>query len=119
MSTEFYTFNEILAIISLVTGTGSCIPVVSFTKFTTIEPTVPVGLAVVVSVAGAAGLVFAMGDRARYWRRFTEREEEEEELPLGQRLIARDDCKSCHNTQNSRNLTFSTGFYYLSFILFK
>jgi hypothetical protein len=44
---------------------------------TAIAPTAPLGLAILVSVVSAAALVIGMGDRARYWRTFIEREEEE------------------------------------------
>lgn len=46
---------------------------------TTIADPAPLGLALLVSMVSAAALVIGMGDRARYWRTFIEKEEEEPE----------------------------------------
>lgn len=40
----------------------------------------PLGIGLLVSVVSAAALVAGMGERARYWRTFIEREEEEKEI---------------------------------------
>jgi hypothetical protein len=70
---------------------------VLYFSVTGLKPAGSLPMAVLVSTLAAAGLVFAMGDRAALWREFTEREEAEEEFiedeevtgATGQRRAAR------------------------------
>jgi serine/threonine-protein kinase len=45
-----------------------------------IAPELNIVLAILIAAISSAALVLSMGERARYWRRFTEREEAEEDL---------------------------------------